>query len=105
MGERLSAAYVESLHAEVEALYNLMGDWTDNTQVRQTGLSLHVKWEDKLDVLRESTRLRALFLNAPVKYLVTLDALRQALEVLEANGLDIPGLTSPASPVSREGEQ
>jgi hypothetical protein len=58
------AAMETRLLANVVELLDLMGDWEDNTQVRKTGLSIHIKWEKPIDI-NDAVRIKSMLLHGP----------------------------------------
>lgn len=58
------AALESRLLANVVELLDLMGDWEDNTQVRKTGLSIHIKWEKPIDI-NDAARIKSMLLHGP----------------------------------------
>lgn len=79
MGERLTLEQVRDFKAQIDALDEAIGGYSSSHQVREKGASLHIKFDNKVDLFKVTLPFVNVLLRAPSLIWQLLDQLEELL--------------------------
>lgn len=74
---------IKRIRDEIVALDGRIGGWTTKSQARQTGLSMHFRFENKVDLMETTLKFMGLIEKAPGMLVDALDRLLAAAEAAD----------------------
>lgn len=71
-------AKIRTLRDQINETWDAIGEWTTKTEARQTGFSMHVRFENRVDVLKTTARWVNLMEQGPAMLLEAIGKLLAA---------------------------
>lgn len=78
-------ASVQRLRDDLLALGEATGEWTGKSDLRETGMSLHLRWERRTDLREGALKAQWALMNAPGLLIDALDRLLTADDAARAD--------------------